>query len=132
MDTESHMHSTNWLEKYLVSQFEHFSFIRSTTIYFFGTVENFAASAPYFLFLFSIGVAILCEKIVDTQIFQNYSKGRRNHPFCVALSPTGLPVFIKDQVRHQTVASLTSALYLTREDMISNVFRKTSCSHPWG
>ena len=28
--------------------------------YFLGTEENFEASAPYFLFLFSIGVATLC------------------------------------------------------------------------
>ena len=91
-------------------------FCREPIIYFLGTVENFAASAPYFLFLFSIGVATLCGKKVG-QIHKQleFFNNKKDHLFCVALCPTGLPVLIKDQVRHQTVAGLTPTLNLARE-----------------
>ena len=98
-------------------------------IHFFGTVENFTASAPYFLFLFSIGVATLYGKV--DQIHKQLKFFKKNHLFCVALCPTGLPVLIKDQVRHQTVAGLTPTLNLAR-DNISFAQEAKRCSHPWG
>ena len=101
-----------------------------------GTEENFAASAPYFLFLFSIGVATLCWK--QNVSFSN-GKKQAAYPLGVALGPAGLPVLVEDQVGHKAVAGRTTTLHLrSRNTSVSCAsfqiidHMRNWHAHPWG